>query len=844
MRDSRVAIDVALPWTLPIITILALTAPLIFTSRAFESDWTIHLFYLWKQSLAISGGHLPALFVNTDLEGVFFPHFVFYGGTMYAIGGALAAAIGSPVTAYVLMWVASFATGYLGATWLSYQAGLRGWRAQLPGFVLVTSAYYLTNAYGRGAWGEFTATSAIPLFVAATLHLLTVPRWRLSPVVAFVLATVLFSGSHNITLLWGSIFLAGLVLAGGLALPRHGRELPIRRVMALLGLAALGVGANLWFLLPDVAFSSRTLIQGFADPAHANPWFGAAGNLFNLFRGLPGGKIPSTPSIYAQLPDLIIIWAGATLALTWTRVAETWKRLTIGVAALFAILVVLIMFRWPWVSMPGLLRQIQFPLRLISYATFCVVGLTILSLRGLDGVPRFVQRRALTALVGSLAFGAVLAVWQVWNTPSALANRGEVFRSPNQVPPSVYDTTLFRDGSASVIPTLPGRAVNFDPSSVQGGKLDVKVNLPAGTQPIATNIAAGSYLLDVSGVRPLGRTVGGQLVVAREPGHRKGPVRVRIGAASDGPVRLGLYGSVLSVLALLAVLVAVATRSRRRSRRSRRSAGVEPTVGPPGPLGSTVFEDEASATRGTQDERSLVANRAFFHTEHDRYAHRVASLRTYQHVRAAVDAELAGVNLLLDIGNGGTFDYDTTLVDQIVAVDLFAGDLDPSTLPQNVTARNGDALNLTEPAGHYDGALMALLFHHLTGKEPSAVRENAERALDEAYRVLKPGGRLIVVESCVPRWFYAAERPLYPLLRRLADTRLMGHPATLQLPVDMIVGMLERRFRLRRSRRIRHGALILQFGLRWPVALTPARMFLFVAEKPGSTPLSVTRETD
>ena len=74
--------------------------------------------------------------------------------------------------------------------------------AHAPAIVFVTSAYYVTNLYGRGAWAEFMAVSALPLVLAASLRLV---RGRLSvgPVVCLVAASVVFSGSHNITLLWG-----------------------------------------------------------------------------------------------------------------------------------------------------------------------------------------------------------------------------------------------------------------------------------------------------------------------------------------------------------------------------------------------------------------------------------------------------------------------------------------------------------------------------------------------------------------------------------------------------------------------------------------------------------------
>lgn len=234
---------------------------------------------------------------------------------------------------------------------------------------------------------------------------------------------------------------------------------------------------------------------------------------------------------------------------------------------------------------------------------------------------------------------------------------------------------------------------------------------------------------------------------------------------------------------------------------------------------------------GAQDERSRAANRDFFTHEHDWYTASVATLATYRHIREAVNTEIAGLATMLDVGNGGTFDYDHDLVDKIVAVDLYLDDLPDDHFPSNVSARNGDALSLPDEPHTYDGVLMSMLFHHLTGRSPSAVTDNAGRALDEALRVLKPGGRLVVVESCVPCWFYAVERALYPALRSVAGTRLLRHPATLQLTAPLLAELISARFDSLRWRRIPVGALLMQFGWRWPSALTPARPYCFVAAK-------------
>ena len=73
---------------------------------------------------------------------------------------------------------------------------------------------------------------------------------------------------------------------------------------------------------------------------------------------------------------------------------------------------------------------------------------------------------------------------------------------------------------------------------------------------------------------------------------------------------------------------------------------------------------------------------------------------------------------------------------------------------------------------------------------------NARQAIAEAARVVKPGGRLIVAESCVPRWFYRVERVAYRPLKLLARTPLLGgHPPTFQLTHPMLLEAISERFR-------------------------------------------------
>ncbi len=104
--------------------------------------------------------------------------------------------------------------------------------------------------------------------------------------------------------------------------------------------------------------------------------------------------------------------------------------------------------------------------------------------------------------------------------------------------------------------------------------------------------------------------------------------------------------------------------------------------------------------------------------------------------------------------------------------------------PSNVTLKSGNALNISEPDESFDGVLISMLFHHLTGKTIGESLENIKLAAKEALRVLRPGGKLIVIESCVPKWFYFFEKAVSPFMARLIN-------ATLQFPAAVIEEILE-----------------------------------------------------
>lgn len=144
----------------------------------------------------------------------------------------------------------------------------------------------------------------------------------------------------------------------------------------------------------------------------------------------------------------------------------------------------------------------------------------------------------------------------------------------------------------------------------------------------------------------------------------------------------------------------------------------------------------------------------------------------YAAIRGELDAAVAGKDVL-DIGSAGIFAYNYRLAASVTSLDL--SPLMLERVPAGVRAVAADARDM-HPLGDasFDVAFFGLSLHHVVGNTLAETEAGQKKALAEAFRVLRPGGQLIVYEPVLSFALHATERALYRFFSALIS--LAGVP--------------------------------------------------------------------
>ncbi len=226
-----------------------------------------------------------------------------------------------------------------------------------------------------------------------------------------------------------------------------------------------------------------------------------------------------------------------------------------------------------------------------------------------------------------------------------------------------------------------------------------------------------------------------------------------------------------------------------------------------------------------QTRKSVDKNKVWF-SNNETYDNYVRNM--HYRLRSEIESHLTGAGNLLDIGNGGVFNYDTKLAETITALDLSPDIFAGSVYPPHVSFLTGSALDMPIDGARFDTVVMVMLLHHLVGTTVSQSRANVRKCIAECRRVLKPGGRLVIGESCVPRWFYRFEVGVFPLATLVLE-KIIRHPLTLQYTARCLTSLIEEQFSHCEAILVPKAKYDLEFGVLVPTWITPVRQYVFSA---------------
>ena len=328
-------------------------------------------------------GTFPSLTLTSPVAALY-PVFAFYGGTLLAFGGMITLVVGSAMAAEAIVYLLALAAAYGGWLWLARMAGLRSWPAHVPAILYLTAPYVVANVNVRQDLAEIVATSMVPPMVAASLSILRADRLNAGPAAALAASAIFFSGSHNLTLLWGTTILTVAVLVVAVGVPQARSLVTRRGVLRILAIVVPAMAVNAWYLLPDLAYHADTVIVNRIDEWKAllresHPEL-AAQHLLGLIHptGLPKTHVSLT------LPVLAIAWVFVAAVVSHRSWRAAWARL-LAVLMLLTVGVLAVMVNPCWIlALPEPWTMIQFSFRLETFVLFGICGAVIAALRLLN----------------------------------------------------------------------------------------------------------------------------------------------------------------------------------------------------------------------------------------------------------------------------------------------------------------------------------------------------------------------------------------------------------------------------------------------------------------------------
>lgn len=136
----------------------------------------------------------------------------------------------------------------------------------------------------------------------------------------------------------------------------------------------------------------------------------------------------------------------------------------------------------------------------------------------------------------------------------------------------------------------------------------------------------------------------------------------------------------------------------------------------------------------------------------------------YKNTSIVINRALNDNDKVLDIGNGGVINYDFERLSLLQCADIAVSNTAIKRYKefQNVEFIKANIMDMRDISENtYDAVIVQAVLHHLAGKHLKETHRNVDKAIAECMRVLKPKGKLLIVESTVKSSFEIVEKLFY-----------------------------------------------------------------------------------
>jgi SAM-dependent methyltransferase len=205
-------------------------------------------------------------------------------------------------------------------------------------------------------------------------------------------------------------------------------------------------------------------------------------------------------------------------------------------------------------------------------------------------------------------------------------------------------------------------------------------------------------------------------------------------------------------------------------------------------------------------------------------------LDVHQRIKRVIEPRLAGI--VVDVGSGGDTRHRSPAITALISVDNVLEFLQHAKDPAALNAA-GDVRALPFKKESVDRIVIQFVVHHLTDEGLAGTLRNVKAAISESARILKPGGRIFIVDSMTWRPLDMLQRAVYPMSRAILHG--FGRPMVFILSASSLVRLCaESGLAAARPVIVDWGAMTdlsqaLFPNLRFPLRYTPARLTILEA---------------